>query len=333
MAVVVACVDADQNRAGEFAGKYSLESLTWEALLASADVDAVTFCTPSGIHAEQGIQALRSGKHVIVEKPMDVDLAACDALIRARDETGLQLAVVSQHRFDPASIIVREKLDAGEFGNVILAEARIPWYRTQKYYDSGDWRGTWDLDGGGCVMNQGIHTVDLLRWFCGAPRRVHARMGTAAHTGIEVEDCMVATVEFRNGAIATILASTSVYPGFPASLMITGTQGTAMIEGDALKVLAIQGQEQWVSKASNLHALQVAGGGTRAASAGRDEKPGSADEAYAWGDAHREQFRDFVECCRTGRKPVVDGQEGRNSVELVLALYESARTGREVVFE
>jgi len=331
MAAVVACVDIDPERASQFAVQHSLKALSWEDLLVSNDVDAVTFCTPSGIHAEQGVQALRSGKHVIVEKPMDVNLAACDALIQARDETGLQLAVVSQHRFDPASIVVHNKLSSGELGNVILAEARIPWFRTQEYYDSGDWRGTWAMDGGGCVMNQGVHTVDLLRWFCGAPKRVHARMNTAAHTGIEVEDSLVATVEFQNGALATILASTSMYPGFPASLMISGTKGTAMIEGDELKVLAIEGQEQWVSKSSSLHALQVATGGTRAAAAGRAGQVALADSGYAWGDAHREQFRDFVECCRTGRTPVVSGHEGRNSVELVLALYESAKTGCEVV--
>lgn len=332
MATVVACVDIEGARAEEFGEKYELKPLSWEEMLASDIVDAVTFCTPSGIHAEQGIQALRSGKHVIVEKPMDVSVDACDAMIQAREETELQLAVVSQHRFDPASITVRKKLDGGEFGKVILAEARIPWFRTQEYYDSGDWRGTWAMDGGGCVMNQGVHTVDLLRWFCGAPKRVYARMSTAAHTGIEVEDALVATVEFQNGALATVLAATSMYPGFPASLTISGTQGTAMIEGDELKVLAIQGKEQWVSKNSNLHALQVATGGTRAASAGRSEQGVPENGAYAWGDAHREQFRDFVECCRTGRTPVVDGHEGRNSVELVLALYESAKTGREVVF-
>lgn len=322
---LTACADAIPARAAAFADRFSLRPLDFPAILADPSIDAVSICTPSGLHAELGVAALTAGKHVIVEKPMDVTLEACDALLAAQKKTKKTLAVISQHRFDAASQTVKKALDAGELGKIILTDARIPWFRTQEYYDSGDWRGTWKWDGGGALMNQGVHTVDLLRWLCGPVKTVYAQTTTAAHARIEVEDTACATLTFENGAIGTLMATTAAYPGFAARLAVHGTRGTAIIEGDTLHTLAVQGRETIAGEVANAHAVQVATGGTRAATERRDETASSV-----WGDAHRAQLADFLHCCRTGETPLVDGNEGRRAVELVLAVYESARTGNVV---
>ena len=326
-AVLVACADASPARADAFAAEFGLPALGWRDLLADPAIDAVTICAPSGLHAALGVQALRAGKHVVVEKPMDISLAACDTLIAAQRATGRALGVISQHRFDRASLVVRQALDEGLLGDLALVDARIPWYRTQEYYDSGDWRGTWAMDGGGCLMNQGVHTVDLLRWLAGPVTSIYAQARTAAHVRLEVEDSITATLAFASGAVGTLMASTAAFPGFPARLALYGTRGSAVIEGDALQTLTIQGREPLVGEAAVAHALQVASGGTRAATALAAPALGVGG---AWGEAHQAQLADFVRCCRTGETPRVDGVQGRQAVELVLAAYESARTGRVV---
>ncbi len=327
-AALVACADVVPERALAFAAEFGLRVLSWPEVLGDPDIDAVTVCAPSGLHAKLGVEALRAGKHVVVEKPMDISLAACDALIAAQAETGRRLAVISQHQFDQATQTVQLALDDGLLGDLLLVDARIPWYRTQEYYDSGDWRGTWAMDGGGCLMNQGVHTVDLMRRLAGPVQSVSAQARTAAHTGIDVEDSLAATLTFTSGAIGTLMASTAAYPGFPARLALHGTRGSAVIEGDALHTLAIRGRETVTGEAAVAHALQVATGGTRAAT---EAVAGAAsDPAAVWGAAHQEQLADFVRCCRTGGTPLVDGQEGRKAVEVVLAAYESARAGRTV---
>ena len=324
-AALVACADSLPARARGFADEFGLRPRPWQDILADTAIDAVTICTPSGLHAELGIQALRAGKHVVVEKPMDISLDACDALIAAQREAGCRLTVISQHRFDRASQVVRQALDDGLLGELVLVDARIPWYRTQEYYDSGDWRGTWAMDGGGCLMNQGVHTVDLLRWLAGPVVRVSAQARTAAHVRLEVEDAITATLTFANGAIGTLMATTAAYPGFPARLALHGTLGSAVIEGDALQTLAIQGREAVTGEAAIAHAVQVATGGTKAATEAVTAGPGAGE---AWGEAHRAQLADFVRCCRTGETPLMDGTQGRQAVELVLACYEAARTGQ-----
>jgi len=331
-AALVACCDAVPERAAKFSAEFGCAAVSFEAILADPTIDAVSVCVPSGLHAQFGVAALRAGKHVIVEKPMDISRAACDSFIAAQRETGKKLAVISQHRFDLASILIKATLEKGELGTIVLADARVPWFRTQDYYDSGDWRGTWKLDGGGALMNQGVHTADLLRWLCGPAETVYAQARTGAHERIEVEDAIVATVTFASGAIATLMATTAAYPGFPVRLAVHGTKGSAVMEGDRLHTLAIEGQPTLGGEAANAHALQVASGGTRAANATVSESVsgGASDPAAIWGDAHRLQLADFIRCCHTGETPVVDGMEGRNAVDLVLAVYESARTGQVV---
>ena len=328
------CVDLAPDRARDFAAKHGICAATWEEVLRDPAIDAVTLCTPSGLHGELAAAALRAGKHVIVEKPMEVSVAACDALLEAQRASGRRLAVVSQHRFDPASLALRRLLDEGALGRLIAADVRIPWYRTQEYYDAGDWRGTWALDGGGCLMNQGVHTLDLMLWFCGPVREVYARTATAAHERIEVEDLACATLSFANGMLGTLFASTAAWPGFPARLALHGTGGTAILEGDELHTLALRGRETITGPAASAHALQVATGGTRAAVRHAADATDTASSqglpAWKWGDAHRAQLADFVAAIREERTPLVDGAAGRAAVALIHAIYESARTGMPV---
>lgn len=326
------CCDTNPATAAAFAATFGLKTATLDEILADPAIDAVTFCTPSGLHASLGARALSAGKHVVVEKPMEITPAACEPLLAAQRASGRKLAIISQHRFDPSSQKVRATLDRGELGRLILAEARIPWYRTQEYYDSGDWRGTWALDGGGCLMNQGVHTVDLLLWLAGPVKTVYAQMRTAGHERIEVEDVVCATLTFANGAVGTLMATTSAYPGFPVYLGLHGTLGSAVIEGDELKTLAIRGRETIHGHSATAHAIQVATGGTRSATAHAAAIPDApaAPGAWAWGDAHRAQFADFIRAIREGGSPLVDGIAGRAAVALINAVYESARTGRVV---
>ena len=199
-----------------------------DQLLARPDVDVVCVCVPSGLHAEIGVRAAQAGKHLVVEKPIDVTLAAADRLIEAARAAGVALTVISQHRFDPGLIELKRLLGDGALGRLVLAEASTKWYRTQAYYDSAAWRGTWAMDGGS-LMNQGIHYVDLLRWCMGPVTEVTAVCATQAHQ-VEVEDTALAIVRFGSGAVGTILSSTAAYPGFPQRLEITGTDGTVIVE-------------------------------------------------------------------------------------------------------
>ncbi len=323
------CVDLDAARARDFAAKYNLHVATWDEILAHPDIDVITLCTPSGHHGELAASALRAGKHVVIEKPMEISVAACDALLAAQRASGRQLAVISQHRFDPATQAVRALLNENALGRLIAADVRIPWYRTQEYYDSGDWRGTWALDGGGCLMNQGVHTVDLMLWLCGPVREVYARTATAAHERIEVEDLVCATLTFANGALGTLFASTAAYPGFPVRMGLYGTEGAVVLKGDELHTVAIRGRETITGPAASAHALQVATGGTRSAvhHAAAESTAGQPASAWKWGDAHRAQLTEFIAAVHENRAPLVDGVAGRAAVQLIHAVYESARTG------
>ncbi len=333
---LVAFADEVPARAEALAAEYGAEARTFEAILADPAIDAVHVCVPSGLHAALGVRALEAGKHVVVEKPMDITLAACDALLAAQQESGKRLAVISQHRFDKASLDVKAALDADLLGRMVYAEAQVPWYRTQEYYDSGDWRGTWALDGGGALMNQGVHTADLLPWLCGPVETVYAQARTLAHERIETEDVVAATLTFASGAVGILTASTAIYPGFGVKIGVYGADGSAIIEGDMLHTLTTRSGVSGGGEAALAHALQVATGGTKAAteataqSTEASAQSTASDPAAIWGGAHEAQIADFIQCCRTGAIPKVDGVEARKAVELVLAVYESARTGQVV---
>lgn len=336
IADLVAVADVMPERAAKVAEQFKVGRVyhTDEALVADAEVDAVIFATPSGRHAEQAVRAMRAGKHVVVEKPMDVSLAACDRMIAAEKETGKKLAVISQHRFDSASIFVRDAVQGGQLGRLVLVDMSVKWYRTQDYYDSGDWRGTWAMDGGGCLMNQGVHTVDLMQWLAGPVERLTARMTTAAHERIEVEDTVVASLKFKNGAIGTLTASTACYSGQPARIDLYGTEGSAIIEGDRLKYFNLKSGTQVTAEEASQHARSVASGGTASVKdqgATRLHAGETKEIGAVWGDAHTAQLRDFIRAIQTNGTPLIHGVKGRRPLEIILAVYESARSGREVV--
>ena len=243
-ATLIAVCDPVAERAASLAETFRIPKVYREEahILADPDIDAICLCTPSGLHMTQAIQAMKAGKHVLSEKPMDVSVDACNRAITVADATGKTLAIVSQHRFDPATRVVKDAIDSGILGKIVLASAAVPWFRTQAYYDSGDWRGTWGMDGGGATMNQGVHTVDVLLYLAGDVSTVSAFYSVAAaHERIEVEDVAAASLRFENGAIGTLYATTAAYDGYPARIEIFGTEGTAIIEGDQLKTLQTKG--------------------------------------------------------------------------------------------
>jgi predicted dehydrogenase len=333
-AELIAVADLVPERAEALAKRFGVTRIYSDVAMMLADpgVDVVVLCTPSGQHAEQAIAAMRAGKHVVIEKPMDVSLEACDRLIAAERETGKKLAIISQHRWDHASAFVKNAVDAGRLGKLILVEASVKWWRTQQYYDSGDWRGTWAMDGGGALMNQGVHTVDLMQWLAGPVQSISAHIATGGHERIEVEDVAVAALKFKSGAIGTLTASTACYDGEPARISLYGTEGTAVIEGDRLKTFHLKDGTNMTAEQVNAHALSVARGGTASVKDEiREATSAAKDPGAVWGDAHREQLRDFIHAIETNGQPLIHGAEGRKPLEIILGVYESAKNGREVV--
>jgi len=313
---LVAATNRSPAKGREFAAKHGIVfAETPEALLANPSVDIVCLCTPSGDHLAPALACAKAGKHVVVEKPLEVTLARCDELNAACAQAGVTVAGILPRRFGSGAVALKAALEAGRFGKLTLAGALIPWWRTQAYYDSAAWRGTYALDGGGALMNQGIHTVDLLLWFLGEPKRVSATAGLVAHAGIEVEDIAAGWIEFANGCRATIASSTACWSGtgFPAEIRIHGTTGSAVLRDD--KLTAFEFEKPLPSDASIL-APAIDGGGAGA----NDPKA----IGHAW---HRANLEDAITAIRAGKRPAVDGAEGRKAVELILALYQSAQAG------
>ena len=332
---LVAASDVVWERAQEAARKFHAPHAyaTAQALIADPDVDIVCVCTPSGTHADIAVAALHAGKHVIIEKPVEVSLEACDRIIAAEEETGKKVTVISQHRFDAATAVVKEAIDSGKLGRIVLADASVKWWRTQAYYDSGDWRGTWALDGGGALMNQGVHTVDLLQWLTGGVASLYALTRTAAHERIEVEDVAVAALTFTNGAVGTLTATTAAFEGFPVRIDIYGTEGSAVIEGDRLKTMTFKTGETYATEEAAAHALSVAHGGTASVKDETSRRSEAADPGAVWGDAHRAQIEQFLQAIRTNTSPLIDSRAARKPLEIIRAVYESSRTGLPVTIQ
>jgi UDP-N-acetyl-2-amino-2-deoxyglucuronate dehydrogenase len=331
-AELVAVADTIGQRARDLARKIGIPRVygSDRELCADPDIDVVCICTPSGMHADHAVGAMRAGKHVIVEKPMEISLEACDRMISVQRETGRQLSVIHQHRFDPASMLVKQAIDSGKLGRIVLAEASVRWWRKQEYYDSGDWRGTWALDGGGALMNQGVHTVDVLQWLAGGVSSVFGHTLTGAHERIEVEDIAVAALKFRSGAVGTLTATTAAFPGSPVRIDIYGTEGSAVIEGDRLKQMSLKNGETVMAEQASRDAVSVAQGGTASVRDEAAQRAAEGGKRPGWGDAHRAQILDVIAAIRENRPPLIDGLAARQAVEIVLAVYESAKTGRPV---
>jgi UDP-N-acetyl-2-amino-2-deoxyglucuronate dehydrogenase len=307
--VAVTSRRAEQARA--FAQTRGLE---WEPDLASllrrSDIDAVTICTPSGLHSEMAVAAMRAGKDVVVEKPLAITLEQADAALAAARETGRLLAVISQLRFAAAVIETKRAVAEGRLGRLLLADLSMKYFRSQAYYDSAAWRGTWAMDGGGALMNQGIHGIDLLLWLAGTPRVVYGCARTLARD-IEVEDTAVAVAEWEGGALATITGTTSVSPGCPRRLSLHGTRGSIVLEETRIA--------QW----------QVDGEAPRSASEPETISASSSPTALGT-DEFVAQYQAIVASLRDRRPPPVSGEDGRRAVATVLAIYDSSRTGRPV---
>lgn len=314
--LVAACDVVDSPKLGELRELYNIEVYTDpREMLKRKDVAAVTVCTPSGLHGKVAVQALRAGKHALTEKPMDIGLKKADEMIAIARAKGLKLGVISQHRTDPGIVELKEAVASGKLGQVILAEAYVKWYRSQEYYDSGGWRGTWKLDGGGALMNQGVHTVDMLQWIVDSPvESVFAQAATQTHKRIEVEDLAQALLRFKSGAMGSITASTSVYPGLPERIEITGTKGTMIVEKDKVIFREIAGEAKGASKGDE----------------DDDYGVGAADPKAISNRGHITQIQDFCRAIIEDRDPLISGEEGRKPLEIILAVYESARLDKRV---
>jgi len=329
-ATLALVADEVPGRARELAAAYGAEAvMSAAAAFSRDDIDAVAICTPSGQHADLAVAALDAGKHVIVEKPIDVTLRAAYRVADAAARSTAMVTVVSQHRFDPSSQLVRQAIKEGRLGRLTSGVASVAWWRTQDYYDSGDWRGSWALDGGGALMNQGIHTVDLLVWMLGEPVEVSARTARLAHERIETEDTAVAIVRFASGALGVLHATTAAYPGLTARIQVHGDRGSAVIDGDLLTYFhaaAVDGGPRGDSAAADPNqAADLLPSLAPVAAAGSD--PGAVSEAHLY------QYRDFVEAIEHGRPPAVTVDDAIRALAVVEAVYESARTGEFVPVE
>ena len=316
---LVACFDQFPAAADKLAAETGCRAYhQLDELLADPQVDIVTIGTPSGAHMEPALAAAKAGKHVIVEKPLEVTLKRCDRIIKTCDENGVKLGAIFPSRFHDSSRKVKQAIDAGRFGKLTVGDSFVKWYRTQQYYDSGAWRGTWALDGGGALMNQAIHSVDLLTWLMGPVSEVQAYSATLAHERIEVEDTIVASLRFANGALGAIEATTAAYPGYLKRIEIHGSEGSALLEEEDLKAWDFAKKTR--QDAAILEAMQQkkSGGG------------GASDPAAIGHHGHAIQFRDFVEAIKKDRAPAVDGREGRRSVEIIVAIYKAAESGKPV---
>ncbi|WKE67565.1 Gfo/Idh/MocA family protein [Streptomyces sp. WP-1] len=318
---LVAVASPSPERAHRLAEETGSEATDIAALIERSDIDVISVCTPSGLHAELGLRALAAGKHVVVEKPIDVSARAADRLIAGARQAGRALAVISQRRFDPASRTLRTALDAGEFGTLTSGLVEVPLWRGQSYYDSGGWRGSRALDGGGALLNQGVHAVDLVQWLMGPVVEVAAHTALKGHRGIEVEDVVTASLRHASGALTSLLATTAAYPGRTTRLTVHGDRGSALIDNDELTWFHAAGPQDDTS------AYGAYGAGNQAA----ERRPAApAEQRDASGllpSPHGDQLLDLCDAIAEGRTPAVDGEEGRRALLTVLAVYEAARTG------
>ncbi|MEF3309660.1 Gfo/Idh/MocA family oxidoreductase [Paenibacillus sp. GYB004] len=303
-AELAAICDTNESRAAEYGSKYGVKAYTdYGKLLADPDVEAVCLCTPSGMHAEQTIEAAEAGKHVVVEKPMAISLSDADRMIEACEVMGVKLATIFPRRMSPASQFVKKLLDEGKLGRLSLCSGYVKFYRDQAYYDSAGWRGTWAMDGGGAMMNQGIHTIDLLQWLAGPVETLHGYARNVLRD-IEVEDTAVVSMQFKNGALGSIEATTTAFKQPDHRIVIHGDKGTIELTGDEITALDVIGETVHIPAFEPFSVVP---------------------------DGHAVQIRDMALAIREDRPPVVTGHDGKRSLGIILGSYESQRSHREII--
>ncbi|MGB9876294.1 MAG: Gfo/Idh/MocA family protein [bacterium] len=322
---LVAVCDVREDKARDLAQRFGVDWYTdYEKMLERDDIDIVSICVPSGMHADFGIKAAKAKKHIICEKPLDISLDKCDALIEAAKENNVKLGCIFQRRFTEEIKFMKGLVEEGRLGKIVLADMDMKIYRSQAYYDSGDWRGTWRLDGGGCLMNQGVHFVDSFLWIMGPVEWVEAEIGTLAHN-IEVEDTAVAILKFKNGAFGAIKATTSAYPGIGARISIAGYKGSAIWKEEPegslpgeIAFLEIEGQKKEEKEEQRKLEKGAEEGGLI---------PFAGAGVFRY---HLLNMRDIIRAIIEDREPLITGEEARKAVELILAIYESARRKERV---
>ncbi len=308
---LAAVCDILPERAKAAGEQYGVPSFTsYEQMLAEAPCDVVTICTPSGLHAQHGIMAAKAKKHVVCEKPMAILLSAADELVQACDDAGVRLFVVKQNRLNPAIQLLKRAIDRGRFGRIYMANTTVRWARPQEYYDQAPWRGTWEFDGG-AFMNQASHYVDLIQWLVGPVESVLAKTATLARK-IEAEDTGVAILKFRSGALGVMEVTMLTYPkNLEGSITILGEHGTVKIGGTAVNRV-----EHWQFADYDDDDKRV------------EQAATSPPNVYGFG--HEAYYRNVLAVLRGEARPDTDGRSGRKSLEIILGVYESAKTGREV---
>ncbi len=318
-AELVACYDTVPQAADALAESVGCKAYhNLDAMLADPALDAVSIATPSGAHMEPALAAAAAGKHVIVEKPLEITLDRCDQIIEACRRAGVVLSTIFPSRFHSSSQLLKRAVESGRFGRLTLGDAYVKWFRTQEYYDSGAWRGTWELDGGGALMNQAIHSVDLLTWLMGPVAEIAANFAMLAHERIAVEDVATATLRFANGALGVIEATTAAYPGYLKRIELHGIAGSAVMEEEDIVKWDFAEEAPEDAEVRQQMAQKVSGGG------------GAADPAAIGHHGHTCQFADVLQAIEQGTGPLIDGVEGRRSVEIILAIYQAAETGQRV---
>jgi len=326
---LVAMMDVVRSRARKRGEEFNVPWYTdRDKMLAECDIDVVHICTPSGNHHEIALWAAANGKHVFCEKPMDVTLEAMDMMDKAFARSGTYYGGCFMNRFCPPAQVFKEAVEKGRFGKISTATAQCIWWRSQKYYDSGDWRGTWELDGGGCLMNQGVHYVDLVQWLVGSPvKSIRAYAGLLAHKRIDVEDTAVAILKFANGVLGVIHGSTASYPGPHGTVEICGDKGNATYEGKITR-WNFADQTARDKRILTTHGLPLKMRRKRRKGGSVGSDPAALGAYHVMFVA---MFQEFSDAIRQGKPNALGLAEHRKAVEIILGIYESARRGGEEV--
>ena len=308
---LVSVADTNRERAVEIGAAHGVPAFgSLEEMLEQVPSHLVTICTPSGLHPQHGITAAKAGRHVLTEKPMAISLGAADELVAACDTAGVHLFVVKQNRLNPPVQLLKRAVDKGRFGRIYMANVTVRWTRPQEYYDAEPWRGTWEFDGG-AIMNQASHYVDLMQWLLGPVESVMAKTATQARQ-IEAEDSGVAVIKFRSGALGVLEVNVLTYPrNLEGSITILGEKGSVKIGGTAVNKV-----EHWAFETYDDDDKQV------------DAATTNPPNVYGFG--HEGYYRNLLPALQGSARPDTDGRAGRKSLELILGIYESAKTGREV---